>query len=64
MNQKDAAKYILNILFHFIDINYLVLINNINFIKIKNELILIFCFYVNYFYYYCLFLYYHHSQEN
>ena len=51
MNQKDAAKYILNILFHFIDINYLVLINNINFIKIKNELILIFCFYLNYFYF-------------
>ena len=44
MNQKDAAKYILNILFHFIDINYLVLINNINFIKTKNELILIFLF--------------------
>ena len=35
---KDAAKYILNILFHFIDINDLVLINNINFIKIKNKL--------------------------
>jgi len=54
MNQKDAAKYILNILFHFIDINYLVLINNINFIKIKNELILIFLFLCKLFLFYII----------